>query len=49
MTTISKVRYSRRSMLKASGGEVEAATHTATMGRGQEQKNKTNQQNSKGV
>ena len=49
MTTISKVRYSRRSMLKAGGAAVAAAALPAPMVWGQETKNITLRQFGTGV
>ncbi len=49
MTTISKVRYSRRSMLKAGGAAISASTLPAPMVWGQETKNITLRQFGTGV
>ena len=49
MTTISKVRYSRRSLLKSGGAAVAAATLPAPMVWGQQTKNITLRQFGTGV
>ena len=49
MTTISKIRYSRRSILKTGGAALAASTLSAPMVRGQESKNITLRQFGTGV